>query len=81
MIKLEKKIEMNREMVEKIYKNSVSDSIDNALDDDNETQAWLWEENMVKNSILELKYALSINHHALSLDQLAIIKDVFGDIV
>lgn len=66
---------MKREIVEKIYHDSVDDSSDYS------NQAWLWEENMVKNTIKELKYALVVNSHALTLDQIEIINEVFGDIL
>ena len=70
---------MRREIVEKIYHDSVNECVEKSIDDSN--QAWMWEENMVKNTIKELKYALAVNSHVLTLDQIAIINEVFGDIL
>jgi len=70
---------MKRELLEKIYDKSVDRAVAN-IDDDLMPVAWVWEEGMVLNTIKELKYYLAINHHALTLDQLAIIEDVFGEL-
>lgn len=77
MIKLEKKKEMNRDLVNKIYEKSANAALEMPFTE-NQTTPWIWEENMVLNTVKELKYALAVNHHALTLDQLAIIEDVFG---
>ena len=69
---------MSRAIVEKIYHDSVDECVEKSIDSN---QAWLWEESMVKNTIKELKYVLAVNSHALTLDQISIINDVFGDIL
>lgn len=71
---------MNRTIVETIYHKSVEEAIsisNNSVD----PVAWVWEENMVKNTIKELKYALAVNHHSLTLDQIAIINETFGNVI
>ena len=71
---------MNRELVEKIYHESVNDAI-SISNNDTESIAWAWEENMVKNTIKELKYALEQNNHALTSEQIEIINDTFGEVL
>lgn len=71
---------MNRTIVETIYHKSVEDAI-SISNDRTGPVAWVWEENMVKNTIKELKYALSVNHHELTLDQITIINETFGNVI
>jgi hypothetical protein len=70
---------VNREIVGKIYDTSVAQAVDEAKDGDEQfSSAWIWEENMVKYTIQEVRHILSLNGVGLSNEQKMVLSREFG---